>query len=287
MAVASFIFTLSQGAIVTLVTLLIGSVGWRGTLRIEALIIGVVVLPLLAIFVRDRPEDFGLEPDGDLTIEPTADDPGAPTTEAAYTLRQAMRTPIFWVCLLIQTWNAALITGVIIHQISLFAVAGHGPEVAVQTFSVAATVAAIMTLVTGPLTSRLRPQWIAATQMLLLGGAMGLATVMTTRPLTLIYGLLMGGLMGIWPVFNGVIWPNLFGRRHDGEIRGLAQTAGVAGSAAAPILFSLSFDAAGNYNIALWAGVAIAAVTFVASLLVRIPPTRPPAALGGSGQSML
>ena len=98
---------------------------------------------------------------------------------------------------------------------------------------------------------------------------------MVNRPLTIAYGLAMGGLMGIWPVFNGVIWPNLFGRKHDGEIRGLAQTTAVAGSAAAPILFSLSFDAGGNYNIALWGGVGIAAAIFVASLLVKVPPLDP------------
>lgn len=276
MAITSFIFTLSQGAIVTGLTLLIDAIGWRSSLRVEALVVGLVVLPLLAIFLRDRPEAFGLEPDGDTVIEPDALDPAdAPPVEAAYTLRQAMRTPIFWVCLLIPTLNAAMVTGVIIHQISLFEVVGHGPEVAVQTFSLAATVAAVVTLIAGPLTNRVRPQWMAAAQMLLLGAAMALAPIMVNRPLTIAYGLAMGGLMGIWPVFNGVIWPNLYGRKHDGEIRGLSQTTAVAGSAAAPILFSLSFDAGGNYNIALWAGVGIAAAIFVASLLVKVPPLLP------------
>lgn len=283
--ITAFVYMFSQGLIINGLTKLIQSEGWRTAWLVQAVVIGFVVLPLTALFIRTRPEDYGLQPDG---AQQTTDRPGrpAPAVEVDFTLRQAMRTPIFWVFLLLQTLNAGWVSGLIIHQISLFATMGYGPTVPVQTLSLATTLAAGLTLAAGPLTNRVRPQVIAAGQMLLLGGALALGMIMTTRLLTVAYGVLLGGLLGIWPIFDGVIWPNLFGRQHYGSIRGVVQTATVAGSAAGPILFSLCFDAAGTYNAALGAGVILATGVLVASLLVR-PPTLQAAGVdplsGGSG----
>lgn len=270
MGITSFVFMLSQGVIITGLTRLIDAAGWRTAWLVEAAVVGLVVVPLMALLVRNRPEDVGLHPDGAAAPVRGAADTGA-DAEVSFSLKQAMRTPIFWVLLLLQTLNAGWITGLIIHQISLFEVVGHGPAVPVQTFSLAATVAAGTTLVAGPLVNRVRPQLVAVAQMLLLSGILVLAMTMTTRPLTLAYGGLLGIFLGVWPVFDGVVWPNVFGRTNYGSIRGLVQTASVAGSASGPIIFSLNFDASGMYQGALWGGVALALLLAAASLLVRLP----------------
>jgi MFS family permease len=270
MGVTSFVFTLSQGVIVQVLTRLIGAVGWRTAWLVQAAIIGGVIVPLFALLLRNRPEEFGLRPDGAADQPGGADIPGA-DAEVNFTLAAAMRTPIFWVFLTMQALNAGWVTGLIIHQISLFGVVGHGPGVPVQVFSLAATVAAAMTLASGPVINRVRPQWVSALLMLLLIVILGLAMTMTTRPLTIVYGVVLGLLLGIWPIFDGVVWPNVFGREHYGAIRGVVQMAGVAGSASGPIVFSLALDAGGVYDAALWIGIAIAAVIFIASLIVKSP----------------
>lgn len=277
MGITAFVFMLSQGAIITGLTWLIDRVGWRTAWLVEAAIVGAVVVPLMALLVRNRPEDVGLFPDG---ADDPANGPQLPgaTAEVNYTLKQATRTPIFWVLLLLQTLNAGWITGLIIHQLSVFEVVGHGPAVPVQTFSLAATIAAITTLAIGPFINRVKPQLVVVLQMLLLAGMLLLAMGMTSRPLTLVYGGLLGIFLGVWPVFDGVVWPNVFGRAHYGAIRGLVQTASVAGSASGPIIFSLNFDASGTYNLALLAGVAMAALILVASLIVRTPAASEPEA---------
>lgn len=270
MGITSFVYMLSQGLIVMGLTKLIDTVGWRTAWVVQAALVGVVVVPLMALLVRDHPEDVGLHPDG--AAEPVRDAslPGA-NAEVNLTLKQAMGTPILWVFLLLQVLSAGWVTGLIIHQISLFEVVGHGPSVPVQTFSLAATVAAMFTLIAGPIVDRTKPQLVAAAQMLLLAGLLVLATVMTTRPLTIVYGGLLGVFLGVWPVFDGVVWPNVFGRAHYGSIRGLVQTAGVAGSALGPVVFSLSADASGTYGVALWIGAGLALLIVAASLIVRVP----------------
>lgn len=270
MGITSFVYMLSQGLIVMGLTKLIDTVGWRTAWVVQAALVGVVVVPLMALLVRDHPEDVGLHPDG--AAEPVRDAnlPGA-NAEVNLTLKQAMGTPILWVFLLLQVLSAGWVTGLIIHQISLFEVVGHGPSVPVQTFSLAATVAAMFTLIAGPTVDRTKPQLVAAAQMLLLAGLLVLATVMTTRPLTIVYGGLLGVFLGVWPVFDGVVWPNVFGRAHYGSIRGLVQTAGVAGSALGPVVFSLSADASGTYGVALWIGAGLALLIVAASLIVRVP----------------
>jgi sugar phosphate permease len=270
MGITSFVFMLSQAVIVLGLRQLIETVGWRVAWLVQASIVAAVVVPLFALLVRNRPEDVGLFPDG---ARSPANNPARTDAhaEANFTLKQATHTPIFWLFLLMQMLNAGWMTGLIIHQISLFEVLGHGSSVPVRTFSLAATVAAGTTLVAGPLVNRMKPQLIAAAQMLLLGSVLVLAMTMSANLSTLVYGVLLGMFLGVWPVFDGVVWPNVFGRTHYGAIRGLVQAAGVAGSALGPIIFSLSFDARGTYNLALWAGIGLAASILAASLIVRAP----------------
>ncbi|MEL7436261.1 MAG: hypothetical protein AAFN11_20135, partial [Chloroflexota bacterium] len=60
--------------------------------------------------------------------------------------------------------------------------------------------------------------------------------------LLLLYALTFGIMMGGGGVFDGAVWVNLFGRAHQGAIRGFVSTALVTGTAIGPILFGLSFD---------------------------------------------
>ena len=49
-------------------------------------------------------------------------------------------------------------------------------------------------------------------------------------------------------VIQGSVYAHYFGRSHLGEIKGLATTISVAGTAFGPYLFALGFDYFGNYG---------------------------------------
>ena len=78
------------------VAFLITLLGWRPAFGVMGLAIMVVLIPLIIVFIRSRPEDIGLKPDGDW--EPSGRGPARrpQATEESWTLREALRTRTLW-----------------------------------------------------------------------------------------------------------------------------------------------------------------------------------------------
>lgn len=94
-----------------------------------------------------------------------------------------------------------------------------------------------------------------------------------TTPL-LLYTITFGVFMGVASVFDGTVWLSLFGRQHQGAIRGFVATTTVIGTAVGPMVFGLAFDNLGSYNPALWLGMALSLTAILLALHVK-KPTKP------------
>ena len=70
--------------------------GWRYAAGTAAVVALVVVLPLVLLFVRDRPYDIGLAPFGAEVLEPPTPPVGNPFANAVRSLNDARRVPAFW-----------------------------------------------------------------------------------------------------------------------------------------------------------------------------------------------
>jgi MFS transporter, OFA family, oxalate/formate antiporter len=71
--------------------------GWRHSVFVLMIIAGIMMLLPLIFLIRSRPEDKGLQPDGD---QPNAEQPGLPDSQQAHsgmTLKEAVRMPVFYV----------------------------------------------------------------------------------------------------------------------------------------------------------------------------------------------
>ena len=124
---------------------------------------------------------------------------------------------------------------------------------------------------------RVKPSYVAALQMLALLCASALAMIMREPHELIAYALAFGLGMGIGYVFDGAVWPNLFGRQFQGEIRGFVYTSSVIGSALGPAIFGLSFDVSGGYQAVLWLGAGLCLLVLLAALMTP-PPRRRAAA---------
>jgi sugar phosphate permease len=78
-------------AIPALVTMWLGSVGWRGTLENLALLTALLVAPLICLTVRGKPSDVGLLPEG----TQRAQDNLAPA-DTSLTMTEIVRQPAYW-----------------------------------------------------------------------------------------------------------------------------------------------------------------------------------------------
>ena len=270
MSLAALTFALFQGIYVNIVRLLLESYDWRQVFVLLGAAVATLVVPSIALLMRDKPEQYGLEPD-DFAAAENGDAVGPAAAEDNWTLGEALRAPMLWVFLAARMLASAWLTGLILHQISVFAVLGHSIQVVTETYALMSIVGGGSALLGGYLIDRFNPTLVVILKLLALIAACALAMSMRENWQLVVYALTFGTVIGIGYVFDGAVWPNLFGRAFQGEIRGFVFAALVIGSAIGPALFGFSFDYAGGYAPVLWLGMAISLIVLLLSFMVRLP----------------
>jgi MFS family permease len=226
---------------------LIGQFGWRLTFVLLGGLVWAVMLPLGWGLVRDRPELYGLRPDGDPPLlSPRWGGTGG--VEENWTLAEARRNPIFWLFSAGMTVLTMLLAGLVFHQTSLFETRGLSRQVAVNAFNAIAIFSVVGNLATGWLLDRTSPRWLLAGTLFLLAATMLMVLVMHTPEQALLYGALNGLVSGAFRVLDAVVWAKYFGRLHLGSIRGAVMIGVVGGTALGPYPLGLSLDTLGSYT---------------------------------------
>ena len=274
MAYLTLAYALFQGVYVNVLRLLLETVEWRQAFLLLGIGVVALVTPIFALLMRDKPEAYGLLPD-DADRDHDLQEASAKSREDNWRLAEALRTPMFWVFIFSRALPSAWGTGMILHQVSIFAGLDHGARTVTETYALMTVFSAAAALLAGHIIDRFKPRYIAVLQMIALFSACLLSMVMRETWLLIFYALAFGLGLGIGYVFDGAVWTNLFGREFQGEIRGFVATAGIIGSAIGPALFGLSFDFAGGYDAVLGLGallsVLVAALTLIAPYPKRAP----------------
>jgi MFS family permease len=260
---------LSQAIVPPFNEFMIGELGWRSAWRVNAVIIWVVLLPAVAILIRNRPEDIGQFPDG-VRREGDAATPTA-IAEQGPALREAMRTRAFWALIGASVVPSLVVTGLSFNQVAILTDRGLPSSLAATTFAVDAAVALPVTLLAGWFVDRYPVRYALATGQLFLAIAMVVLLSADTPALALLYSACRGASGGLWMVAADVAWPAYFGRRHLGSIRGFGFAVGVAGAAIGPIPFGLAYDLLGGYNPAILGLLALPVMALVAVWFAKPP----------------
>jgi MFS family permease len=255
--VANVIVLATISIIPALFLWMINAFTWRTSYLIFAVVILVVMMPLLLIFFRNRPEDIGQNIDGALQNRPedaqlsNIDEGINAPGRAPLNLKQAIRTRSYWLLMSMSVLWAMTVTAIIFHLIPLFEHQGLTKEVAVGTFTTFALSAAGMQLFGGFLADRYR------LNILLVLGYFGLAfglvilILMRAPWMGHTYALIYGASDGLLSVVIGTIWVRYYGRLHLGKIRGTTMTALVFGSSIGPFLMGYTFDQTASYSPSL------------------------------------
>jgi len=250
-------------------------IGWRKTWAVFGILAPIlVVLPAL-IFLRRRPEDVGLHPDGDAPLEKfnaaaaqrPADDSQAGGSEAIWTRGQALRLPTFW--LLVVTFGIASvgIAGLNLHIFSYVTDIGYSPIVAASFMSTIAVTQLGSTLIWGMLADKFDIRRVSCIQFLIQG--VGLITAITSSRIEITYVgfFLYGtGLAGSF-VLREVIWANFFGRNSLGTVRGLSLFFSNLFAASGAPFFGFLHDVTGSYNLSF---TIFSCALFTSSLLILL-----------------
>ncbi|MFC1978107.1 MFS transporter, partial [Chloroflexota bacterium] len=246
------------------VTWLITTQGWRMACVIGGVVMLVVGLPLTWFFVRDqRPEYYGLLPDGATMDEELKEDTGrmldrgaeyaAEVEEVEFTLRQAMRTPTYWLLLVAHIGPSITMTSLLVHFIPLLTDMGLSPAEAAATVALSGLTGAVSRFVSGFLADRFKKQHLR----FVLGGAYllqasGIALFVLSPTMAMVYPFLILYFF-CWAVnmiLTTLITGRYFGRKAFGSISGFSRMFLTPIEVAAPVYIGWVYDATGSYATA-------------------------------------
>ena len=239
---------LGLGTYPSLINWLIPIYGWRITWVILGGGLLVILLPLSSALIRNKPEVFGLRPDGLSVKYEAAPEEPMHYQEEHWTLEQALRTPVFWISAMGLATVAMLGTGQTFHNVSIFLDNGLTADMAASVFIPLATTAALVNLTSGVFADRFPVRFLLAIALLCQGLALWMALNLADGTAALFYGIVMGVFIGLSFTVLNVLWATYFGREHLGRISGVGTAIYIAGSALGPMTFGIGRDLFGNYN---------------------------------------
>jgi MFS family permease len=251
---------------------IIGRDGWRAA----CWAMGILVLALLAplnLLLKRRPEDLGLEPDGDrysrnaVASSRTTNVVDPAWVAVDWTLVRALRTARFW-------WIAVgFATGMFawyavqVHQTKYLVEIGFSPTDAAWALGFVSLVAVPGQIGLGHLSDRIGREWVWTV------GSLGFAVcylallLMAHTPTpTLLYLMVASqGMLGYsLTSVIGAIPAEIFEGRHYGTIFGTLMLAAIGGGAMGPWVTGRLHDATGGYTPAFWIAIGCSALSAMA-----------------------
>ena len=246
---------------------------WRTTYMILGALLLLFMAPIGALFFRERPEHYGLQPDGVNKQHKAEKVETAVSTpiEEEWTVSEAIRTSAFWNISLGTAAIAMLSTGLFFHMVSIFDDNQLSSSIAASVYVPIAVTTALFNLGGGFLIDRIAPRFLLATALMLQAVCLWMVQYLTGVEVAFLYGIVLGATNGLARIVGSVVWASYFGRRHLGSITGLATPIGVAGTAFGPLLFGVGRDVMGTYNAVLIVSAIGPLLLGIAALFLRKP----------------
>jgi MFS family permease len=250
---------------------MIEQTSWRTACTTMGIIVFVVLAPI-NLLLHKRPEDIGLQPDGDAAPTATSAKPVSNIVDPVWantewTLKLAMRTARFWwICIGyfagLYIWYA-----VQVHQTKFLLDIGFSSSVGVWALGVVSLLGIPGQIYLGHLSDRVGREAVWAISCI--GFAVCFAALIALKfvpSLWLVHlmvvtqGVLGYGLTSVM----GPVVLEIFQGKHYGSIFGTIMLAALAGGAAGPWATGVLYDFFGDYTIAFAVGIAMSVLSGVA-----------------------
>ena len=244
--------------------------GWREAwLALAGFAFLALVLPSAA-YMRRRPEDYGLLPDGqrntgEVRVGETSEQAG----EELWSLSEAKRTITLWALIVGQAAVVLSVNATNLHITASLQDKGLSQDLAVTALTIYLTVAALSVFGWGLLMERVHTRYLALTAVSLFCMAMVLATMASSFPAAAAFSVVFGSALGVWTVVSRMMFANYFGRRSFGTIRGFAAPIMAGVSMIGPIFAGRVKDITGSYDLSFTIFAAVFVVAFTAFALAK------------------
>ena len=248
---------------------LIDENGWEVSWQILAICLFIFSFLILQ-FYRNKPEDFGLIPDGFLSNKKKKQK-RVEIIEVNLTLEEAKKTRAFWMFGLALAFNSFFSTGFTFHVVSIFKTQGYDKGEAIAVFLPIAIIAISISTLANILSDYIQHKIYLF--IMIFSGIMAALGLLILDDTIGIYLLIIGlGIYsGLFAVVNAVTWPRYFGRLNLGAITGKIMSFLVIASALAPSLFSYCFTTFGSYSYISYILLPFLVFLLIGSLKIKRP----------------
>lgn len=249
--------------------------GWQSAWLVWTALALVVFVPLMAIFVINKPEDIGLLPDNKkISNSDILEDELVKMERNSFTLQEAIKTKEFWLIGLISMIMPFVNTGLMFHFFSIMKMQTIENQAASFVIGLVALPGFIMPLIAGTIIDRYRSKFIVMTTLIVITLDFLFLNYVKSIFAAAIFMIILGLANNIQGITLNIIWVKYFGRKYLGSIRGAAAVFGVIGSALGPLPFGLSYDLTGSYKTII---IITAMLTFTGMMMAASiqKPTKP------------
>lgn len=253
--------------------------GWRNTALFLGLLIIALAFPLTRL-IRNRPEDMGLKPDGDLpnesaTVAVTAR-AAPPAPEAGrHTWKEALRTRAFWIISLGHASSSIVSVTIFVHLGLMLDDRGFSLQTIGLVVAVYTAANALVIPVGGYLGDRLPIKTMAFGSTALLAWSVVILVLAQDTETLFLFGALFGIASGVRSPVTTALRGHYFGREAFAAISGLSMAPMNIFLFVAPLAAGFMRDAIGDYTAAF---LTIAGISLAGSflfLMLEEPPGRP------------
>ena len=246
-------------------------IGWRSTYMLLGTILFIIVLPVILIVIRNKPEEMGLEPDGGRGANGTmAESP----TGISLNLGEAVKTLPFWLMTLLMLCYGFTFGSMTQHAIALLRSQGVGEPSLFWSLTLGISVLGRLTF--GASADRFSKKSLIAIAWVF--HFVGLASALILPdflPLifafALFYGAGQGGFSTVFPVQLG----ELFGTAHFSKLYGTILLFQAIGFSIGTVFFGRIFDITHSYTLAVQAVIVVALFCILVATIIQHPKARP------------
>jgi MFS family permease len=249
---------------------MIEQTGWRTACTAMGIMLLVVLAPI-NLLLRKRPQDIGLEPDGDAapsaSVKPVSYVVDPVWADIDWTLGRAVRTARFWWIALGYFCGLYIWYAVQVHQTKYLLDIGFSPNVGVWSLGAVSLLGIPGQIALGHLSDRIGREWIWAASCA--GFAICFAALVALKyfpvlPLVYLMVLAQGALgYGVTSIMGAVVL-EIFQGKHYGSIFGTIMIAALIGGAAGPWVTGVLHDFFGDYTIAFVIGIGVSVLSAIA-----------------------
>jgi sugar phosphate permease len=257
---------------------------WRmGYVALSGLVVLLITVPSV-LFMRRRPEDLGLLPDGDLRRTGEGGTPERPAraAEVSWTLAEALHTRAFWLIALFTTGTPLVQGSTNLHLVANLIDRGLPDVQAVSVLAIFGAVSALVIMPLGMLFDHVHVRFGAMFMAAVLVVAMLLISVADSFAEAVVFAGLFGLATGMRSVVETLLVANYFGRESMGTIKGFMGPFRIV-SPIGPVFAGFVRDTTGSYGPAfmVFAGMA---VLMLAAMFFARQPRRPEPEPGAGGE---